>query len=486
MSVKKYDCVVIGSGVSGIVAALKSAHKGLTTLLIEKQNTPGGYFSGFKNEEGDKFDYAISYVLSCGSGDVVDTFLKDVGLEERIKFKKLEATDDIYIGNRHFQIQKGQKEFKELLLNEFPESAQEIENLVSWLSDYLQGTASQGSNAMMFFMKNFRRDYEEFIKSYISDDLLRDILSLRIQADPSSLMIMAGFIVECYFNGMYYPVGGSDYFVKSLIDRFEELGGELITDTEIVSLATEGQRVLAAVDANGNEYEADTFIYNGDVIKLYEKLVPELISDKTKEKARKRVRGHSSLSMYLTVKDYDLSRFKGGRVYFTLGRDIFEIYRNIEADKEPEHTVIKLHFPCTHDATLAKDGRQLIRIETDMYYDELKDTEEKYLSYADKLLKEVEDNLLNGISEKIVYKRVITPVEYAAMFGHTGGSGTGWAHTTYNMMVSKYGQKTELGNLFIAGQWGEYGSGLRQLVLSGEKAFEMAMKAETKKQEVMC
>ena len=67
-----YDCIIIGGGMSGLVAATSLQAQGKKTLLIEKEARVGGYFSGFENEAGDRLDYAISYVLSCGEGDVVN------------------------------------------------------------------------------------------------------------------------------------------------------------------------------------------------------------------------------------------------------------------------------------------------------------------------------------------------------------------------------------------------------------------------------
>ena len=141
------DVAVVGAGISGIVAAVQLAAMGKKTLLIEKENYPGGYFSGFENEEGDRFDYAISYVLSCGSQDVVWDFLKNLGLENRIQFKKLSKTDDITIGNRHFSFREGRENFQNTLYEEFPNSREEIDDLMKWLVDYEEGVAVQGSQA---------------------------------------------------------------------------------------------------------------------------------------------------------------------------------------------------------------------------------------------------------------------------------------------------------------------------------------------------
>jgi len=37
-----WDVVIIGAGPAGLTASLTTAHRGLTTLLIEAKDTPGG------------------------------------------------------------------------------------------------------------------------------------------------------------------------------------------------------------------------------------------------------------------------------------------------------------------------------------------------------------------------------------------------------------------------------------------------------------
>ena len=472
----KYDCIVIGGGMSGIVVATKLQAEGKITLLIEKENRVGGYFSGFENEEGDKFNYAISYVLSCGEGDIVNDYLKKLGMVEDIRFRKLTYTDDIYIAGRHIELGEGRDNFKETLYKEFPENKKEIDDLMNWLVDYQEGIGVQGSKAMQFFMQYFKKDYEEFLNQKISNEVLKGLLSLRIQADPASLMIMAGFVVECYFKGMYYPVGGSYHFVEQLMDNYFQNGGVLVTNEEIIRFHCEENRVVSIETLSGKQYEAKSFVFNGDVIKLNTEFLEGERKATTMKKLENRVVGHSSLSIFLTVENCDLSKFKGGRVYITENEKVFDTYREVESGKNPKNPVIKLHFPCHYDDTLTKSGRQIIRIETDIVYDEAKDTEQRYLKMVDEILNYVEEKLIPDLSEKIVYQRIITPIEFAKLFGHTHGSGTGWAHTTYNMMVSKYTQQTECCNLFIAGQWGEFGSGLRQLVLSGEKTVDLVQR----------
>lgn len=475
-----YDVIVIGAGISGLCAAAKLVSKGVKVLVLEKQDTVGGYFSGFVTEDGDVFDYAVSYVLACGENEAVTNFIKDIGMEDKISFIKLDYTDDIYLPGRHITFHGGRNDFKQTLYDNFPNSKKEIDNLIDWLDMYQMGVLAQGSDAMKFFMNYFRKDYESFLNDYISDDQLRAVLSMRIQADPSSLMIMAGFIVECYFNGMYYPKNGSHNFVKLLSDYIEENGGEIKCGVEIVGFETNDGKISCAVSKNCVKYYSENYIYNGDVIKLLTEYLPDkTVISKELKAISGRVVGHSSLSIYLATQGMDLSRFRGGRVYYSNTYDIFGTYRQIENGEIPDKHIIKLHFPCMYDDKLTAKNRDLIRIETDIFYTKGKDDEKKYLDYAQVILNEIERGLLKDLHKYIVYKRIITPVEFESLFGHTNSSGTGWAHTVNNMMISKFSQKTGYSNLFIVGQWGEFGSGLRQLILSSEKTVNFILRRKS-------
>lgn len=468
MEKKRYDCAIIGAGIAGIAAALTLAANGKKVVIIEKQEKPGGYFSGFTNEYGDKFDYAISYILSCGKGDVVYSFLEDIGLDNVVKFKKLPISDEVYIKDKHYIFGTGKDNFQDMLIREFPENAKEISNLTAWLDEYLNGILLHGKTALNFLLKYFRKDYEEFLEQNISNNLLKALLSVRIQADPASLMIMAGFLCECYFKGMYYPVGGASGFVEKLMNRFYDLGGTFYSNEEVTQFEEKTDQIVSITTKSGKTFYANSFIYNGDVLTLYKKL------SKTKElyyETKKRKIGHSSISIYLAVKNYDLTNFRSGRIYITESDDIFSLYKKIEIGEIPSDSLIKVHIPSNHDDLLSKERHGIIRIETDVFYNE-QDSESKFIDYASEILSYIEKKVFPDISNHIVYKKVITPLDFKRLFGHTSGSGTGWAHTVQNMMVSKMSQKTPYSNLFIVGQWGEYGSGIRQLILSAQKTVE--------------
>lgn len=479
---EKYDVVVIGGGIAGLVGGALLAKDGKKIAVLEKEHETGGYFSGYKTENNDIIDYAVSYILSCGKDDVVQQVLRKLNLDEEIKFNKLAVTDHIFLPDREVRFCSGKESFIDTLNKEFPEEKENIHKFVEWLTKFQEGTKVMGKEAGIFFMKYFKSTYEEFLNSFFTSKEIKGLLSIRIQADPASLMIMAGFLVECYFNGMYYPVGGAKALSDKLVGYIKNNGGDVYTNHEVTSIKVYDQKVKEIITKNGVSFQGDYILYNGDIIRLYKNYIGlDKINANIWNKTIKRKIGHSSLSIYLVVEGVDVSHLDGGRIYLTDSYDIFGIYRQIENGEIPKNLIIKLHIPTNHDKSLARGGRDIIRIETDLYHDSSSDrNREEYIKIADKILDKIDKRLLHGIKEHIKYQKIITPIDYEEKFLHTQGSGTGWAHTVENSMISTYKQDTPFLNLFIAGQWGEFSSGLRQIVISAEKSANLILNSYRK------
>ena len=83
----KYDIVVIGSGIGGLVSAALLLDLNKKILIIEKEPKPGGYLTEFRNK-GFTFDVSLHLLNGCSEGGFVKDVFKRCGIIDNIRFLK--------------------------------------------------------------------------------------------------------------------------------------------------------------------------------------------------------------------------------------------------------------------------------------------------------------------------------------------------------------------------------------------------------------
>ena len=76
-----FDVVIIGAGMGGLTAGNILLKKGYKVLIVEKQATPGGYCTNFKQKD-NTFDACIHMVNGCRLKGMIYEILKQFNAED--------------------------------------------------------------------------------------------------------------------------------------------------------------------------------------------------------------------------------------------------------------------------------------------------------------------------------------------------------------------------------------------------------------------
>lgn len=128
----KYDIVIIGSGLGGLVSGLILAKEGKKVLVLEKNQQFGGNLQCFSRDK-TLFDTGVHYIGALGKGQNLNRYftyldiMKDlniVQMDERFERISFSDTDEEY-----FQLQ-GYDAFELYLKNAFPGEHKAIEEYI--------------------------------------------------------------------------------------------------------------------------------------------------------------------------------------------------------------------------------------------------------------------------------------------------------------------------------------------------------------------
>ncbi len=148
-----YDVVVIGAGMGGLTAAALLAKKGLSVLLVDKNDRPGGYAQSME-QEGFTFDLAVHQICGCNEGGTVRSVLKDLDVLGEIELIKPATFYRCIFPDFTIDVPTGLKQFVEAYAQRFPQERQGLAALVSTIEEtYRQVRSMPGSVGSLDLLK---------------------------------------------------------------------------------------------------------------------------------------------------------------------------------------------------------------------------------------------------------------------------------------------------------------------------------------------
>ena len=480
-----FDTIIIGSGAGGLSSAICLARAGQKVLVLEQHYVPGGWCHSFYLN-GHRFTPGVHYIGLLDKGESTHELYEGLGIANELVFFKMnkEAYEHCWIGNERIHLPANYDELKLSLSERFPAEKKNIATYLKTVKDVsrelqlIPKMSGFWDNITIPFRTRHLGKYGLFslkkvIGWHIKDPLLQKVLNVQC-GDHGLAPQKASFPLHCavmdhYFSGGFYPMGGGGAIVKAMTNSIKKIGGEIRTQQSVKRILLEGEKKKKAVGVeleSGEKIFANRIISNADPSKTYLNMVgANHLSSKLLSKLNKTTYSCTSLMLFLIV-DMDVRKagLDSGNIWMMPDRDTDNLYDEMmNPDITSGDDFAGLFVSCTtlKDPT-SFDGKYhtleaitYINHEAfNQFINEGEKRSKEYLEFkellTEKMIKSLE-KIIPGIREKIVHQKLGTPVTNDFFINSTNGCVYGTEKTLKQIGPFAFQTKSEIENLYLCG-----------------------------------
>ncbi|MBE9504895.1 MAG: NAD(P)/FAD-dependent oxidoreductase [Proteobacteria bacterium] len=267
----RYDAVIIGSGVSGLTAAITLAQRGRKVAVVEKSKQICPLIRRFKR--GNVWcDPAFHYTGGFEDSGALSVLFRYLGMRDMIHAvpMKDDAYDLLHFGHRQIPLPTGFDALRDTLCSHFPKSRQAIHKYIESVKALMVSTPFI-SYDMEFGdftrLQNDSQSLTDYLQSAGAEEELQQLLGQY----GEFLYGVAGhevpFPVHAITMGTFYKsphtlAHGGDDIVDAFETRLEQEGVDLFCGQAVTGLKVANERRLQGVEIDGDAFlETENCIY---------------------------------------------------------------------------------------------------------------------------------------------------------------------------------------------------------------------------------
>lgn len=499
----KYDVIIIGAGVGGLVCGNYLVRMGKKVLILEHGRTVGGNISGIRRK-GYYFDAGSQSTENVG---ILFPILQDLGIFDPGDWDRADwrwVTPDCDVDLKDFEQIRG--DFKRA----FPASASDID---AWF-DFIEPGCELMKDLMSSTFPLLRRGAERYrILARMSRTGLPMLKVMpeamrgpgsekgrEIFRDPRLAFLFCEFgdanmLLFMYFSFWYsflydytYPKGGLAALAHMLADSFREKGGEIKLSSTVDKVLTAGDTAVGVETSEGERYLAGKIVNTGNPRRLVTQMCdPALFPAKYRAQM---ANGPVSISVAtaflgLDMPDDELARTM--RAHHTMYWRTYGTSADIYDPDLHRKNWSMLSWCSMHDKSLAPDGRNSLIVQIPIPYDWMNGwgtgssdpmaRNDAYRKLKEKVLDDVVEDteyILPGLRGRLEYRELATPRTLSRYTLNPQGSIMGWSYDMYRTpLFGRFARfKTPVKNLYMAGHYAIWPGGIVFSALSGKLVAE--------------
>ncbi|MGB5203158.1 MAG: NAD(P)/FAD-dependent oxidoreductase [Eudoraea sp.] len=482
-----YDTIIIGSGMGGLTTAAILSKEGQKVLVLERHYTDGGFTHIFKRK-GYEWDVGIHYIGEVQRENSMLKKLFDYVTDGELKWADMgEVYDRIIIGDQHFDLVKGVKNFKNQMISYFPEEEKAINKYVDLVfmavktskNYYISKAISPFWNNLLgwFLRKPFYKFADkttyEVLRSLTKNETLIKVLTGQygdygLPPKQSSFSMHAS-VVRHYFNGGSFPIGGSSQIVKKIDPVIAASGGTILVSAEVEEVVIEKNTAIGVRMKDGKILRAKNIVSNAGIMTTYNNLLPSKTVEKHKLKEQlQKVKpsvAHASLYIGLEGSPEELKIPKTNYWIYPAEGDHDSCVERYLEDLSQPFPVVYLSFPSAKDPDWSNryPGKSTIDIITLLPYETFEkwsDTSWKKRGdeyeaikeeITNRLLKELYKQLPQ-VQGKVNYYELSTPLTTEHFVNYEKGEIYGLDHSPSRFRQPFLKPRTPIKNFYLTGQ----------------------------------
>ena len=508
-----YDVIIIGSGIGGLTAGAYLVKKGVRVLILEQHRQPGGYLTSFKRK-GFTFDGGIQACEDCG---MLFSALDDIGVLDRIELKKslfaLASPDNFAPLNSVSDA----ADFYRGLAKVFPGQTSGINQIIhdieafykvadafctlpnpmfrpykDAISIFPKWLLKHGRNLKTSprFFSHMKIPFGEYLEQHLSDpNLIRFIRQMIYMGSPAAFALVFYYFVTDY----YHPKGGFQAISDALADFITERSGEIRYKTMVEEIIMDGSKASGVRLSDGETINAPFIVSNSDARRTFLQMLPgKASSESFKQQLLNTPLSESIFTIFLGVDiaANDLPTMGCHHVYLFPDYRGSDLVKSIEDETLYTRTPVEISIPSLHHPSMAPEGKTSIILQSWAlmdYADEWRSSNgkrtAKYKIFKENVASQIIKNaemIIPGLTEKILFKSISTPLTCERYTLNSGGATAGW---TYNPRLAfnsgakgMKGYKTPVKNLFLVGHWTMSPGGVPAGLISGKMVSKQILK----------
>ena len=295
----RYDAIVVGAGIAGLVAASELQRGGHRVLVLEHNHQAGGLMSGMRRR-GFYFDVGCQSFEDMG---IVFPLLEQYGLSDLAHFRRAryrlvmpgldtaveslpqtrrafqEAFPESAAGfARAFALHERTSELVQQLFT--PDRVPYVRDesplaLARWVARALVGAGAASPAGALRRLDDLRTwmlgDFTAWYERQLPPSGVRDLLS-RCGYSHMNVFVASAFW-HLWAHDYWYPEGGLQPWFDRWVARLRERGVRFQFKSTVTGLEKRGDRVTAVLTRKGERFEADEVVYCGDYRQAVHQLV---------------------------------------------------------------------------------------------------------------------------------------------------------------------------------------------------------------------